>query len=156
MQTTIGTTRYSEDGKKSVTITGSAPARRDRYHADYYPVTINNNGVEEGHYLSSGVISNRFPRTTPKPETDKAIKSSKEMAKAIKQLTTHRIQPAIRGGNGYSNALRFDRVIIDQHLDTDEFVILNLGRWLPLMLLENGFQCRKVIVGQSVMDAWSK
>ena len=156
MQITVGTTRYSEDGKKSVTITGSRPQRRDRYHADYYPVTINHNGVEDYARLSSGVINSRFPRTTPKPETDKTIKSSREMANAIKKESSTRIQPAIRGGKGFNDALRFNYVAIDRHFDTDEFSILNLRDWMPLMLLEAGFQCRKIVVGNSVVDAWSK
>lgn len=153
---TVGATRYSQDGKKSITITGNAPQRRDRYHADYYPVTINHNGVEDYDRLSSGVINRRFPRTTPKPETDKTIKSSREMAKAIKNETTTMMELPIRGGKGFDDALRFNRVAIDRHFDTDEFSILNLRNWMAVRLLEAGFQCRKILVGNSVVDVWSK
>lgn len=151
----VGTTLYSEDGKKSVTITGPAPRRRDRYHADYYPVTIvDAKGNKDYDRLSYGVINNRFPRTAPKPETGKTITTERQMANAIKKVIGGTV--ATGRGDAYYTARRFDYTYIDQGLSSDEFVVCNLSSRSAAKLLEAGFECRKVVLGDSAVDVWSK
>lgn len=151
-----GTTYYSEDGKKSVTITGKAPMRRDRYHADYYPVTIvDAKGNEDTDYLSDGVIRNRFPRTAPKPETGKTITTAKQMAMAIKKETG--ITVATGKGDAYYRAFTRGNAFIGKSYDTDEFEVFNLPEWAEeMLLLEGGFECRKIATPSGVAEVWSK
>lgn len=154
---TVGITRYSEDGKKSVTITGEAPRRRDRYHADFYPVNITANGVTDCDRLSHGAILARFPRTEAKPETGKTINTVTQMANAIKKtLALGTRPPTISGNDNYYRALRFGYLYMGVALDTDEFEIRNLEPWMELKLIESGFEGRKVAHRGNAITVWSK
>lgn len=152
---TVGITRYSEDGKKSVTITGEAPIRRDRYHADYYPVNITANGVTDYDRLSHGAILARFPRTEPKPETGKTINTVAQMANAIKKTLGTRPTTSTANDN-YYRARRFGYLYMGATMNTDEFEICNLEPWMELKLIESGFEGRKVAHRGNAITVWSK
>ena len=155
-----GMTFYSVDGKKSATIKQGAAPRRDRYHADYYTVAINNNGVEEYDRLSHGQIDSRFPLTEPKPETGKTYNTARQFAGGVAKVTG--ANPATGNGDRMDRAIRFGHTYISEHItDTDEFVVRNLPIWMEVALLEAGFSVRKVIRRgwaneKTAVDAWSK
>ncbi len=156
-----GTTYYSEDGKKSVTITGKAPMRRDRYHADYYPVTIvDAKGSEIHDRLSGGVIRNRFPRTAPKPETGKKYVTAKQLANGIMKETGMSVLVKSELAR-----YQYDYTRIGRGTSNDEWEILNLTNAQEVRLLEAGFQVRKVALMPryrysdsklEAVDVWSK
>lgn len=152
---TVGITRYSENGKKSVTITGEAPPRRDRYHANFYPVNITANGVTDYDRLSHGAILARFPRTEAKPETGKTINTVTQMANAINKTVGHRPTTSTANDN-YYRARRLGRLYMGAALETDEFEICNLEPWMELKLIESGFEGRKVAHLGDAITVWSK
>ena len=153
-------TYYSEDGKKSVTITGPAPRRRDRYHADYYPVIIvDAKGNEEYDRISRNNIERRFPRTAPKPETGKTYITRSQFVRGVEKETGMRIL-------NKSDLARYelDYLRLGRGTGEDEWEILNLTNAQEVRLLEAGFQVRKVALRPrygfedklEAVDVWSK
>ena len=157
----IGDTYYSEDGNKSVTIRGKAPARRDRYHADYYPVIIvDAKGNEDYQRLSRGVIQRRFPRTAPKPETGKTYITRSQFVRGLEKEVGMRVL-------NKSDLARYelDYMRLGRGSGEDEWEIVNITSGAEVKLLQAGFKVRKVLLrptwsyGEAkleAVDVWSK